>query len=167
METPAATGSNVTVRLIDSSLGHIIQTWRFESPLCITIGRAHDRDISISDSYVSRLHAELRRRGNEWWLVSQGRHGVLVEGRSVDEMRVHDGLTFRLGANGPLLQFQNSIAHDPNMSATAEGFDLQAMAELQVDKNRLSREVSEIIDGDYFQQLQQRAREFRQQRHQE
>jgi pSer/pThr/pTyr-binding forkhead associated (FHA) protein len=155
METSASPDLNGGA--YDSSLGHSLQDWRFESAAVISIGRAEDCDVAISDPYVSRLHAELRLRGSQWWLLSRGQHGVHVEGQNVAEVLLHDGLVFRLGSSGPLVQFLTPRPPDQTNQATAEGFDLQELAGLQIDEAGLSREVREIAEGDYFQQLQTQA----------
>jgi pSer/pThr/pTyr-binding forkhead associated (FHA) protein len=48
----------------------------------VTFGRAIDNDLSVQDHAVSRHHAQLRRRGEEWVIVDLGsRNGTLLNGR--------------------------------------------------------------------------------------
>jgi LysM repeat protein len=50
----------------------------------ITIGRSPDNDIAIDDAEVSRHHARLTRRGNDWILEDLGsRNGTTVNGRRI------------------------------------------------------------------------------------
>ena len=45
----------------------------------ITLGRASDNHVVLSDVYVSSYHARLDQRGGEWWLTDMGsRNGTLL-----------------------------------------------------------------------------------------
>ncbi|NOT60378.1 MAG: SpoIIE family protein phosphatase [Acidobacteria bacterium] len=47
----------------------------------ITIGRSARSDLCISDPFASRLHAEVRRKGDSWWLHDAGSaNGTLLNG---------------------------------------------------------------------------------------
>ena len=61
----------------------------------VVIGRSRDCDIQLSDTNVSRRHAELRQEGATYWIVDLGStNGVEVNGRRVKraklERRRHD-----------------------------------------------------------------------------
>jgi len=57
-----------------------VQTLRLERGL-LTIGRGADNDLVLQDTQVSRHHAELRRRGDQWFLVDLGStNGTFVGG---------------------------------------------------------------------------------------
>ncbi len=63
----------------------------------VVIGRMSNSDIVLSDSNVSRRHAELRRDGSNWVLVDLGStNGTLVNGKLAREQALSDGdkLTF-------------------------------------------------------------------------
>ena len=63
----------------------------------VVIGRLSNSDVVLSDSNVSRRHAELRRDGDQWVLVDLGStNGTLVNGKLAREHRLSDGdkLTF-------------------------------------------------------------------------
>ncbi|HZZ29969.1 MAG TPA: FHA domain-containing protein [Pirellulales bacterium] len=151
------------IHLLDSALGRPIRSWQFTDQPLISIGRADDRDVQISDPYVSRDHAQLQHSDGGWKLVSLGRHGVIVQGQSITEVPIQGETTFRLGSDGPTLRFNPAPPHTDNrmtmMFDSTVGEDLFAL-----DHSKLEREVSEIVDADYFQQLQRRAQQLRDQR---
>lgn len=63
----------------------------------VVIGRMSSNDIVLSDSNVSRRHAELRRNGSEWVVKDLGStNGTIVNGRPASEHPLKDGdrLTF-------------------------------------------------------------------------
>ena len=63
-----------------------------------TIGRGHGVDIRLDDPSVSRLHAEIQRRGPYYYVADLGlsRNGTRVNGRPVARRVLDDGdvLTF-------------------------------------------------------------------------
>jgi FHA domain/Domain of unknown function (DUF1707) len=65
----------------------------------VTIGRAKDCDLMLSDATVSRHHAELRRHGEGWILRDLGsRNGTRVNGmRVLEATEVHPGDRVALG----------------------------------------------------------------------
>jgi hypothetical protein len=58
-----------------------------------TIGRSPDCDLPLGDPTVSRLHAELRRTGDDWVLVDLGS----LNGTRVNGWRADSGFTVRAG----------------------------------------------------------------------
>lgn len=162
MATSETTGATVVVRLIDPNQGRPLQEWQFDTATEISIGRADERDIVIPDPQVSRLHVTLQFRDGRWWLKSQGRNGVLVDGQMVDDVPTGSELTFRMGANGPLLSFHSQSAVEQSSVATIQSLDLNELAELKLDIAKLESDVRQITDGDFFQKLASQANEFRQ-----
>lgn len=67
----------------------------------LSIGRRSSADVALTwDEGVSRLHAELRRHGEDWTLVDDGlsMNGSFVNGEPVrGQRRLHDGDALRLG----------------------------------------------------------------------
>jgi pSer/pThr/pTyr-binding forkhead associated (FHA) protein len=74
----------------------------------LSLGRRSSADVALTwDEGVSRLHAELRRIGEDWTLVDDGlsRNGSFVNGELVrGQRRLHDGDALRLG--GVVLVFR-------------------------------------------------------------
>ncbi len=151
----------VTVHLIDAVRGSTLQMWCFADKPLISIGRAEERDIVLVDPYVSRHHAELRFQGGQWWLVGLGRHGVWMQGQQVEDALAYDGMLFQLGANGPKLRFCDSMVDSSNDATLSHSV---GTIMLRVDAAKLQSDVQEIAEGEYFQRLQQQARQLRQQR---
>lgn len=155
--------SGVIVQLLDSAVGRPMQGWRFAQQTSISIGRGEDQDVVLSDPYVSRSHAELQCRDGQWVLISRGRNGVLVENRLVAEFPVIGTLVFRLGNSGPTLRFEVVASEQavPNQTLRSVALPVD-VCELNVEK--LREDVAEISEGDYFQQLQRKAKELRRRR---
>jgi hypothetical protein len=152
----------VTIHLLDPASGRPVKSWEFIGKERITIGRSPEQDVAMSDPYVSRHHAELTRRDGQWYLVSHGRNGVVVANKMVMDHKVGNEISFRLGVEGPLLRF---CAKSEQVEAMATiSFDSQSEPMFQLDEIKIQQEVTEIAEGDYFQRLQQRAKQMRLQR---
>ncbi|HEX2042231.1 MAG TPA: DUF3662 and FHA domain-containing protein [Acidimicrobiales bacterium] len=73
----------------------------------VTIGRLPECDIVLSDPNVSRRHAEVRRRGNDFVVVDLGStNGTKVNGAGVRERRLADGDDITVG--GTHIRFEAS-----------------------------------------------------------
>ena len=73
----------------------------------VTLGRLPDCDVVLSDPNVSRRHAEIRRRGNDFVVVDLGStNGTRVNGAGVRERRLTDGDEISLGST--LIRFEAS-----------------------------------------------------------
>lgn len=71
----------------------------------ISIGRASDNVISLSnDTNISRYHAEIEKRGEEFWLIELGSsNGTMLNGYSVTTERVlKDGDVIMLGGSSEI-----------------------------------------------------------------
>jgi Protein of unknown function (DUF3662)/FHA domain len=65
----------------------------------VVLGRSSDCDIQLSDSNVSRRHAELRQEGASYWIVDLGStNGMEVNGKRVKRAKLKDGDRFTLGS---------------------------------------------------------------------
>lgn len=149
---------SVVVELIDSSLGRSVQRWSFQAQ-SISIGRSPKCDVALSDKYVSRDHAEIRWFSGEWWIISRGRNGVVVDGKRISEQVISSGTMFRLGSEGPQFRFVHVSPED--LSEHTLSLETVIPAPLVFNSDRLEREVREIEANDYFQVLRQRSKELR------
>jgi pSer/pThr/pTyr-binding forkhead associated (FHA) protein len=89
----------------------------------IALGRRSSAHVALTwDEEVSRLHAELRRIGDEWTLLDDGLslNGSFVNGELVrGHRRLHDGDTIRVG--GTVLLFRDPAEADSRATAPAGG----------------------------------------------
>ena len=73
----------------------------------VSIGRLPECDLVLSDPNVSRRHAEVRRRGNDFIVVDLGStNGTKVNGAGVRERRLNDG--DEIGLGGTHIRFEAS-----------------------------------------------------------
>jgi len=149
----------LTLHLLDSALGHPVQTWQFENRDTITIGRGPDNDISLVDPQVSRCHVLFRYCDDQWLLVSIGRNGTRVNGMTITELPVCDQQIFQMGPTGP--QFRIGLLEETDGHTATINSDNEAIDELFIDQDQQQQQVEQIIEGDAFQQLQRQVREFR------
>jgi Protein of unknown function (DUF3662)/FHA domain len=65
----------------------------------VVLGRSREADVRISDLNVSRKHAEVRQRGEEYVLVDLGStNGTLLNGKRVDRAPLKEGDVITLGS---------------------------------------------------------------------
>jgi len=149
----------VVLQLLDPTYHRPVKTWRFTGATTITVGREAGCDVEISDPYVSRLHAELVWRGEEWILISKGRNGVLVGSQPVVEAPLADETQFRLGSLGPALRFCTGEEEGEHLNTIC--FETETVPVCFVDESKLRDDVGQITEGEYFQKLQQQAETLR------
>lgn len=154
--------TSVLIELLDPNLERPVKSWSLDNRTTITIGRAEDQDIEISDGYVSRQHARLTLTGSGWELESLGRNGVLVDNRQVNHFPLGEEVKFRLGSGGPFLRFRVSAKKAESIHTIC--FDTFPAPLFALDEVKLKTEVTRIAEGDYFQTLQDKARSLRRQR---
>ena len=96
--------ATVPVQLNDTSVARLAirtpdGTW--EVPLLqdgLTIGRQSDCDVVLNLARVSRQHARIERRGDDFWLRDLGStNGTLLAGRRIEEHPLQNGDTIRIG----------------------------------------------------------------------
>jgi FHA domain len=103
----------------------------------VTLGRRSSADVALSwDGEVSRLHAELMRKGVEWTLSDDGLslNGSFVNGQPVrGHRRLRDGDAIRVGAT--VLVFRNP--RDQESNATKPSSDLLRVVSLTEAQRRV------------------------------
>lgn len=83
------------------------QSWKLDADET-TIGRALDCAIVITDPNASRQHAQVQRRGDEWWLVDlDSTNGTLVNDSLVKERRLRTGDVIKIGSTD--FKFDDSL----------------------------------------------------------
>jgi pSer/pThr/pTyr-binding forkhead associated (FHA) protein len=103
----------------------------------LSMGRRSSADVALTwDEGVSRLHAELRRVGEDWTLVDDGlsMNGSFVNGEIVrGQRRLHDGDALRLG--GAVLVFRRPT--EAESLGTAPMADLNRIVSLSVTQRKV------------------------------
>ena len=103
----------------------------------LSMGRRSSADVALTwDEGVSRLHAELRRVGEDWTLVDDGlsMNGSFVNGEIVrGQRRLHDGDALRLG--GAVLVFRRPT--EAESLGTAPMADLKRIVSLSVTQRKV------------------------------
>ena len=87
-QTPADTSGRRLELISGSETGRVIRL----APPSLVIGRGADADLRLTDTGVSRRHAELLVDADSVTVVDlQSTNGTSVNGRPVDRARLHDG----------------------------------------------------------------------------
>jgi len=68
------------------------------APAVTVIGRDAACDVVLSEATVSRQHARIERRGEEWIVKNLSPNGTLLGKKSIDEVVLADGDEIRVGA---------------------------------------------------------------------
>lgn len=133
------------------------QEWLLWPAEMITLGRSPDCDVLLEGDVVSRLHGTLTFVDGEFLYRNVGRHGTFVNGRSIDEISLVDGMELRIAKSGPVLgvrcrQQENSLATLAAGSISGAIEDLRSIA--QADEEEAARQLW----NRYFHQLAERGR---------
>jgi phosphoserine phosphatase RsbU/P len=110
----------------------------------ITIGRSRDSDIFLPDQWLSRQHAEIRRRDGGFFLADlASKNGTLLNGSPARKAsRLQDGDVITLGEH--VLTFNDEEAREEEAPAGTRVFSARVLSELQlpesVDTAELARQ---------------------------
>lgn len=102
----------VTLTLLEPQKKTPLHQWCFKDESVISIGRAADNQVVLTDNLVSRHHLELRKissgdRGGSWQVISQGTNGTFLNGVLViNQTSLPDHSLLQLAHGGPMLKFQ-------------------------------------------------------------
>jgi serine phosphatase RsbU (regulator of sigma subunit) len=93
----------------------------------VTIGRRPDNDVMIAGPRVSRAHAQIERRGFEYFITDlNSSHGTFVNGETTRNRRLHGGDRIELGStDGVSLLFKD--AHSSPASPSPDSRELLSM----------------------------------------
>src|SRR5436190_2547430 len=91
--------------------------------LRVTIGRSARSEICIPDAFASRLHAEVRREGDSFWLHDLGSaNGTRYNGSPVREpFQLHPGGEIQIGETKIVFQDNGGTASHISSTLIAEG----------------------------------------------
>ena len=77
------------------------------------VGRGDDADISISDSSISRRHANIEKKGDDYIVSDLGStNGMTLNGRRIKESKLIDGDKIKMGRIVLRFGFQDSLDKD-------------------------------------------------------
>lgn len=163
--------NHLIIELLDSSLGHSIQTWELDSSHSVQIGRSPDSEVLIRNPYVSRCHACIIPREEGWVLNGISSQGLIHEDKVLQSIEIRDAVIVRLSRRGPLLRIsqgspQENLGKDELSAMATIGQDDFAVPLLILDKETRDQEVAEIEKEDYFSSLKEIAQKLRQQKKQ-
>lgn len=100
-----------------------------------TIGRAPDNSIVIEGILVSRNHAQIERRGDQFWLVDLGStNGTYVNGTRIAEYQLQRGDSIRIGK--AVLVFQSGPAIAPVQRVQVEPISVPTRVPSERDGTR-------------------------------
>lgn len=96
------TGSPPAIRILVEK-GKAEETeYSFSGPF--KIGRDEECEVRLSDSIVSRFHAEVRFAQGKWWLFDlKSSNGTYVDGESIDSIALTGSTRVEFGRGGPVL----------------------------------------------------------------
>jgi len=107
------------------------------------------------------MHATLNHTDEGWEILVLSRNGVFMKGKRIEQQLLQDGHVFRLSDRGPWIRYRTETpAEDPGGGATIS-FDSSKTPIFALDLQQLDREVKQIADGQYFQELQKRMTQLR------
>lgn len=144
----------VHLELIDSHQGLPVQVFDVAPGRVSQIGRSEEADVVIAHPFVSRAHAYLQEGAGGWELVGISDKGVFVNGERRETVPLEDGVEFRLASKGPLMRFRNLAADRQEDTSATINFDEEHIPLLVLDRDRLSEEVTAIVENDYFAEVQ-------------
>jgi pSer/pThr/pTyr-binding forkhead associated (FHA) protein len=107
----------------------------------VTIGRDPANDVTLEeDKLVSRSHAEIIVRGEQWYLVDLGsRNGTSVNGRRAQRHPLRDGDIIGIGS----AQFQFVLESDPHDTEVAAVITPDELVSLTEREREVLRLISE------------------------
>ena len=86
----------------------------------LSIGRDQSNSISLNDMQVSRHHAIIINKNDEFWIEDQNsRNGVFVNGKKItDRIRLFHGCIIKLGTT--IFRFEHASYHRRNQPTKVE-----------------------------------------------
>lgn len=93
-----------------------------------TVGRDQSCDVVVADGSVSRRHAKLLRRGDDWVVADQGSaNGTFVDGQRAAETVLRDGQQLRFGSIAFTVEIERAaFSTDATVVGSSEATVLQS-----------------------------------------
>jgi len=71
-----------------------------------TVGRSEECSIQIDEGVVSRVHIEVIKENETWWIYDKhSSNGTFLNGNKIDRIELKNTTSIELGNNGPILLF--------------------------------------------------------------
>jgi pSer/pThr/pTyr-binding forkhead associated (FHA) protein len=87
----------------------------------MTIGRLPGNDVVLPYTQISRHHAEVRRRGEDWWILDLGStNGLIMNGRQIKEYLLHHGDRIQLSPSISLRFISGNAQSGRTIDSTPE-----------------------------------------------
>ncbi|MGK7939880.1 MAG: FHA domain-containing protein [Crocosphaera sp.] len=94
----------ITLTLLHPTKTTPIQSWTFDTPTTIRIGRSMDNEVVLYSAVVSRHHLEIRYEKDHWDVINLGTNGTYLDGKLITEKKATDGMVIRLASSGPSIK---------------------------------------------------------------
>lgn len=139
-------------KLVIIQPGHASRELVIETPLT-TVGRALDNLVALEDdSNVSRYHAEIESRGDDFWLVDlRSRNGTTVNDQTIDlERQLEDGDLIGIGGSTMIEFHLSEIPWDAREDLVVESpqsYETSAAATPPVNVAGSISEASPVISA--------------------
>lgn len=114
------------------------------------LGRDAECEMQIHSGLVSRVHAEVLLHEGYWWVRDlQSTNGVYIGEEKIEEQVLEDGMAFRLGKNGPIIEvnIEQPFGHKEIEQPSAPAFDEDATVFGMSPANFSDLEAT-TLDGD-------------------
>ncbi len=135
MQAPVSIPASTPPQLVVNEAGQEAKIYTLTAPR-IRIGRQADNDVVLNNRFVSRSHAELEKRGNDYWLIPSSNlsNSLTLDGQPVMEpVRLRHGAKIRIGGFAP----GEVVALDFLSPLTESG--LGSQQSIQFTENRLMK----------------------------
>ncbi len=120
----------------------------------ISIGRISDNVVAFpNDSNISRYHAEIEKRGEDFWLIDLGSsNGTTVNGKSVrDEIRLNDGDRMAFGGSSivdfELIEAEKAARSASSAAPSAPSAPAPATAKAVAKEEKAIKSDAQTVSG--------------------
>lgn len=111
-----------------------------------TIGRDQTNSIQVADPEISRCHAELHFRGDEYWIVDlKSSNGTFVNDKRIDSVKLQSGDQIRVGRT--TFVFESQTEEECSSSSFGPIFDLMPTTPIP-DDNLKQIESDETVPSE-------------------
>ncbi|WP_072622228.1 FHA domain-containing protein [Spirulina major] len=128
----------IAITLLHPSQSTPVQSWIFERESVVTVGRGSQNDIVLYSAVVSRRHAVLECKDDQWTLSNHGTNGIMVNGHLLaTTVNITDGMVIRFGESGPKLRIQLGAVKSEMLGKVIKRRSLtpKAVKHLDIDTN--------------------------------